>query len=76
MKTFTQEDAVDAADTYRQRAISQLEHLISSLTTSLVGMRSETRFDLYGDPELRMKQVRQEVEQAKMMARLADHLSD
>ena len=76
MKEFTYEDAMDAADTYRKRAISELEDLISLLTTSLVGMKSETRFDLYGVPELRMKQVREEVEHLKMMAKLADHLCD
>lgn len=76
MKTFTQEDAVKAADTYRKRAISELEDLISSLTKSLAMMENGTTFDLYDTPELRMKQVRQEVEQAKMMARLAEHLSD
>ena len=76
MKEFTYEDAVKASDTYRKRAISELEELISSLSRSLALMKNEKTFDLCDTPELRMKQVRQEVEQAKMMSKLADHLSD
>lgn len=75
MKTFTQQQAMEAADSFRKNAISQIEDLIASLNRSLTNMKEMRSFDLCDNPELRMKQVRQEVEQAKLMSKLADMLS-
>lgn len=75
MKTFTQQQAMEAADSFRRNAISQIEDLIASLNRSLTLMQDGRTFDLCDTPELRLKQVRQEVEQAKLMSKLADMLS-
>ena len=75
MKTFTQQQAMEAADSLRKNAIGQIEDLIASLNRSLTNMKEMRSFDLCDSPELRMKQVRQEVEQAKLMSKLADMLS-
>lgn len=74
MKAFKHEHAVEAADNLRKRAISQLEDLIASLNRSLTLMQNGKTFDLCDSPELRLKQVREEVEQAKLMAKLTDIL--
>ena len=76
MKTFTQEDAVKAADTFKKNAIDEIKALIHMLNDTLLHWEETKRCNIKGNVDLRMSQMMKEAANAEVMSRLAEHLSD